>query len=535
MSKKSKPQQTPKPQPKPEKPASKFEAELIAEAIAAAVAKATPAAKEKRDIPKGTCDPESIVLYHQKGDGSYWLEELNEGTGEREFVKYKPSRLTDHFIALGMTKAIYRLGLREIDWPFYAADRQRRVDYCGGLAGHRAGMFTDAGGRTFLVTTEARGIWDKMPAKGSPEFILAFTKELLQWPGEWEHFCFWMAARLRSILRGEFRPGPALGLAGARECGKSLLQTLITETVGGREADPWKYMMGEEKHNFDMIEAEHWKVEDPPATTDIRARRFFGNMIKVCAFNDKFRIRAMAKDALTARLDKCISISVNDELENLAVFPPFDDSLRDKLSLLKCSKVIEALKQFDIPENQLAIELPGAGLPVAGGDQDRNAIRRKMREELPQWRAYLLKHFSTPLTPYDAATAGTVADMRNRRTGIHAYQNPELLERLTSMSPEVRLLSIFDQVWCAAPDTVKTNWTGRAVDLEKLLQESDFRFQADRLLSRFDNAAGTYLGRAMRHFPERISREVRHGGVPYWTIKPAKEKEQHEPTEQFGK
>src|SRR5205085_2237776 len=114
-------------------------------------------------------------------------------------------------------------------------------------------------------------------------------------PGEWEHVMYWLASRLRSLLRRDFRPGPALGLAGDANCGKSLLQYIITQILGGRQADPWKYMIGEEKHNTDMIGAEHWCAEDPPSTLDSRTRGFFTSMIKVTCFVEAFRLRAMAK------------------------------------------------------------------------------------------------------------------------------------------------------------------------------------------------------------------------------------------------
>lgn len=511
--------------PKHAKPtkAPAFESQLLKEMAETLTAmKESSAAPGKKEIPKGTFDPDSLEIFHQKGEGSYWMKEVNETTGRVEYVKYKPSRLVAHFKYLGMTEAIYNRGLREIDWPIYKADRWNRVDYCGALAGHRAGKFTDKGGRVFLVTDEAQSVWAPILKEYvRPTFLNSFTLELLQSKGEWEHAMHWMAKALASLIRGDFRPGPALGLAGEAECGKTLFQYIITQLFGGRSGKPWKYMVGEEKHNYDLVTSEHLVIGDPPTSTDTRTRRFFGNMIKEVCFEEEFRIRAMTKDALAARLWHRLSIAVNDEDENLMVFPPLDASLRDKISLLKCHKVTEAFNAFDVKEKQAALALDGAGRALDTGDQDRGAIQRTIDEEMPHFRAQLLAEWVNVPNEFDRSKVGVDPQMRSRRTGICAYQNPELLEKLTSLSPEVTLLGFVDQVlFDSDPETARSEWTGRAFELEKKLRESEIGMHADRLLSRFPNACGTYLGRAAKHYPERISREVRGGGVPYWTITP---------------
>ena len=69
-------------------------------------------------------------------------------------------------------------------------------------------------------------------------------------------------------------------LAGPRDCGKSLLQSLLTILFGGRSAKPYRYMTGETSFNADLFGAEHLVIEDEQPNTDIRARRNFGAQIK---------------------------------------------------------------------------------------------------------------------------------------------------------------------------------------------------------------------------------------------------------------
>jgi hypothetical protein len=218
--------------PQPEKFASKLEADLIADALEAAVARVTAGQREKKEIPKGTCDPDSIEIYHQKGEGTYWLAEWNEQTKTKEFNKYKPGRLTERFTYMGMTKAIFKRGIREVDWPLFKADMWHKVDYCGPLAGHRAGKFIDKNGRTFLVTQEARGVWADLPKAEEfvqPRFLMDFFFEGFQAHGEFEHVMHWLALRFASLRRCDFRPGVALMLAGEAESGKSLFQYIVTQ------------------------------------------------------------------------------------------------------------------------------------------------------------------------------------------------------------------------------------------------------------------------------------------------------------------
>src|SRR5204862_7823749 len=82
----------------------------------------------------------------------------------------------------------------------------------------------------------------------------------------------WLKVAYEALRAGVWRPGPALALAGPRNCGKSLLQQLITLILGGRSAKPYRYMRGGTEFNADLFGAEHLCIEDEHCSTDIRSR-----------------------------------------------------------------------------------------------------------------------------------------------------------------------------------------------------------------------------------------------------------------------
>ena len=97
-----------------------------------------------------------------------------------------------------------------------------------------------------------------------------------------------MKVALSSLRAGGPRVGQALVLVGERDCGKSLLQKIITQLLGGRMAKPFLYMSGQTAFNGNLFGAEHLSIEDEQPYTDIKSRRNFGAKIKeIVAIDDQ--------------------------------------------------------------------------------------------------------------------------------------------------------------------------------------------------------------------------------------------------------
>jgi hypothetical protein len=368
----------------------------------------------------------------------------------------------------------------EVDSLLTAIQRGNDVDYAGPLAGYQAGVYQINGSRILV--------------KDSPVLIVAV-------PGDWpllrgivrnmlgdyqEAFFFgWLKVAIESMAASKFRVGQALTLAGPKDCGKSLVQQLITIMLGGRAAKPHRYMSGATPFNADLFGSEHLMVEDEEPSTDIRARRNFGTKIKEICANTVHSCHAKHRSALSLTPFWRVSISVNDEPENLMILPPVDESLTDKLIILKAGR---------------------HPMPMATTtDEERAQFMDALKSELPHF-AHFLFDWQIP------------ADLVSQRYGITHYQHPEILMALGTLAPETRLLELIDSelFGSAAPGS----WEGTASELERKLtaDNSRVRREAGKLFS-FAAACGTYLGRLQKLYPDRF--ESAHGRTGNrWSIDP---------------
>jgi Domain of unknown function (DUF3854) len=277
------------------------------------------------------------------------------------------------------------------------------------------------------------------------------------------------------MIGRKFRVGQALTLAGPKDCGKSLLQDLFTVMFGGRAAKPHRYMSGTTPFNGELFGSEHLVMEDDEPSTDIRARRNFGTKIKEICANTVHSCHAKYRTALSLTPFWRISISVNDEPENLMILPPIDESLTDKLIILKAMR-------YPMP------------MPTVS-DEERSQFMNALKAELPHF-AYFLFNWRIP------------EPLISQRYGITHYQHAEILTALGTLAPETRLLELIDAELFGS--VAAGSWRGTASELERKLtsDSSTVRREAGKLFS-FPTACGTYLGRLQKMHPERF--ESVHG------------------------
>ena len=444
--------------------------------------------------------PVHIEVFSDARDGAFWLNVNGR------FVALKKSELKMHLTSKGMSERNWHdaeLGrLDEFSWILWNSQRERLIDYAGPLAGHRKGIFNDGSGRRYLITDEAAGIWEKLD-DSVPKFFRQFVEELLP-EGQNEYFCHWLAIALRSLRRGDFRPGQVVVLAGPASCGKSLMQAIITEIFGGRSASPFRYMMDLTQFNKDLCGAEHWPIEDPPSTTDIRTRRQFGAKLKEATVNRDFSIHAKGKDALTLPIFRRLTISVNDEPENLAVIPPFDPSIEDKIFLFQCAQANKCFAPFRADASQPVLK--GKKKVISTEEIDRKSVWQAITAEIPAVRAWLLREFKK-----------VPPSFRDDRFGIRSWHHPELKRELVSLAPETRLIQLIDDALYSEAGP-HSDFDGKSSELEKLLRKSEVAFETEKIL-RYVGACGSYLGRLAKSHADRVSKRVLDGHT-LWTIKP---------------
>jgi hypothetical protein len=373
-----------------------------------------------------------------------------------------------------------------VDVKLHEIQMVRCVEYAGPLAGYRAGVH-EVGGSRVLVTCSPRII---EPQTGDCGVILAILENMFG-GDQLRFFLAWAKLANGCLRTGHKRAGQALVMAGERDCGKSLVQNFIlTPLLGGRTAKPYQYMSGLTTFNGDLFEAEHLMVEDEVASTDIRSRRNFGAHIKQVAVNIVQRMHRKHCQALTLEPFWRLTITCNDEPEHLMILPPMDESIRDKVMLLRAVRA----------------EMP---MPT-GTDEERRAFTGRIAAEMPAFVDYLIQ-WKIP------------SDIASVRYGVEAYHHEQVMGSIDELAPETKLLNLID---AHLPFGIDDQWSGGSEMVEKVLRDAD-RATCDRLLT-YNTACGVYLARLAKRHPERIQKHKSHHSRE-WTILRASPEEDADP------
>jgi hypothetical protein len=419
---------------------------------------------------------DAFDIYYDSHRTSFWVKNDRGG-----WIRVRTEDVVRRLAQQGKRrKPLEAESISEIDSLLVALQNSHDVDYADSLAGFKQGVYIINLHR-ILVRDSPKLI---QPKPGDWVCLQTIIANMLG--KEQALYLFgWLKVAVEALYNSKIRVGQALTLAGPRDCGKSLLQSLITEILGNRSHKPHRYMSGQTPFNSELFGAEHLIIEDEEASTDIRARRNFGTKIKEICANLTQSCHPKHRTALHLTPFWRLSISVNDEPENLMILPPIDDSLVDKLIILKASK-------HPMP------------LPTAT-DKQREIFMNTLRGELPAFIHFLL-HWTIP------------ESLVSERYGITHFHHPDILQALGVFSPENRLLEIIDAELfnSVAPGS----WQGKASELERALTADDSKVkrEASKLLN-FQATCGTYLGRLEKLHPDRFERRNTNKGTR-WTVNP---------------
>lgn len=371
---------------------------------------------------------------------------------------------------------------------------EKHVAYAGQIAGHAPGFKLICGAR-FLITrgpalrTAKAGQWPRIEQWLNELFAGDKEHGERQW---WTVFG-WLAGAWRALHTGiqtaEFGPGQALFLVGAGGTGKSVFQKFITLLLGGRVADPSRYLFGNE-FNKDLVGAEHNAIEDTATARDIDSRRGFGQALKNMVVNQTHSLHGKGADALTVTRFCRLTISLNDQPEDLMVLPELSHGVVDKTIIVRCGK---------------------AALPDLLDTRAVAAFWDAIRAELP---AFLHALETTKLPPL------VTGDETARRYGVASWQHPVIVGQVEDLSPWKRTLELIEHArpWAEgleAGDVVRDCWEGTAQDLEALLL-ARCRERAQRVL-RGPASTGRDLRAMAERLPARFNRYESHGAVK-WRI-----------------
>ena len=419
-------------------------------------------------------------VYFDFNRGNYWTR-----NGRNGWIMVNETQIKRMLRSTGISdKRIAFAEVSPLDLRLLDIQERMDVHYSGPLAGYNAGIYP-VGEKRILVTESPKLV---LPVRGEWPILYKLIEGLLV-NGDCDqrpYFYGWTKVSVEALLKQQIRPGQTLALCGPHNCGKSLLQNLLTLLLGGRAAKPYQFMAGLTPFNADLFEAEHLQIEDDQSSTDIRARRNFGTNIKAFCVNESHRLHDKGRRAVNGLKPFWrVTITVNDEPENLMVLPPLDDSLEDKLLLLRAFK-----RPMPMPTDS---------------NEERAAFWATLQSELPAF-VHFLKAWTIP------------AELRSSRFGVKHYHHPELVEAIDSLAPEQKLLILLDGELFTTP--AAGAWHGTAAGLEIRLTGADSRcaHEARKLLS-WPTACGVYLGRLAKRMPGRIAHD-RHEDSREWIIQP---------------
>jgi hypothetical protein len=435
-----------------------------------------------------TCEPQSElpptqsavrmerpIVYYDVGRKDYWI--LNN---RKDWISVNETALKRLLRGAGFS-AKQKDGERLSDLDECLTKIQLCFDvaYAGPLAGCKTGLFEE-GGQRILVTNSPKLA---EPKRGDFPILQQFLDTLLE-REEIPYVKGWLKIAYESLRAGHCRPGQLLVLAGERNSGKSLFQKVITEILGGRAGKPYRYMSGGTDFNGELFGVEHLIIEDEVASTDIRARRHFGARIKDFTVNEIQSCHAKNRQAIQLRPFWRVSLSLNEEPENLMILPPMDESLADKIILLRTLK---------------------AKLPPTFSPEERERFWQALVAEIPAF-LWDLTHWEIP------------RELRCERFGIKHFHDPELLQALHELTPEAKLLALIDAAFNEGP-LDPNGFEGTAEKLQGLLLTSPLHSHEAKRLLDWPSAAGTYLGRLVQKCPDRVNR-TRTANERTWRVTP---------------
>lgn len=395
---------------------------------------------------------ESKGDWYDDSGGGFWRWQKDVGwIGYTEAQYKRHLKVKGYFSTAGKDETA-----SQVERILVALQHQKRVDFAGEIAGYKHGIHEICGSRILIP----KGPQFPTPKRGRWDLIKTLIADLFR--DQAVYFYSWIKAAFASLVAGApFRPGQLLTIAGPKDCGKSLLQNLITEMLGGRSCKPYSYLTGKTDFNSHCFAAEHWMIEDEASCTDIRTRRIFGAMVKNVVVNEVQNFHAKGRVAFSTRPFVRMTMTLNDNPESLLVLPPLDEDVIDKVMLLQASQAKFPYRNDDL--------------------KGRQKYRDALSAEIPAFLS-AMSRFEIP------------REIQGKRFGVVAYHDPHLLASVHSLAPESQLLQILDlsNFWQEYP----LGWRGSAFELQTLFSEKKRDpYGAFARVCQYSTTAGAYLRR----------------------------------------
>jgi hypothetical protein len=345
------------------------------------------------------------------------------------------------------------------------------VQWHGSIAGHAQGLSKDTNDLPILITSEAK---IPQPALGDAPTISEIIGGAFADPMATTVFMSWLSGRYKSVRAHCHIPSPMLVLAGEINSGKSLLAWIVAQTLGGRTANPYSAWSGGMLWNDDLVGSELLLVDDCVASTDIRNRRAFGASFKESVYPHSVQLRKRNHSSISVRPVWCVMVCCNSTPESLQIIPPLDADLADKIALL---------------------HVIGVKLPIdTSTPEGKTQLQSLIRFELPAFTQQLIDW----VTP---------DELKDSRSGVIAWRDPELSESVDAHSPSKRLEALLEAAFAdySTWHDLPRDMTASEVEARLVELNSPVREQARQLCGTWHGACGSALAKLARSGSQYVS------------------------------
>lgn len=383
-----------------------------------------------------------MEMFWQSGKGDQFVMRLPDGrwaTLPQQATIDRMRSLPGRMIAI---KAREGEMLSEVRQVFLHTRMNRCLDeVLPSLPGYESGVHCLESGEQVLVKTSPRqvvaekGEWPviRQLIHGRLDLSQKDGNELPGGIDQTPWFHSWCKVALEALRRGQpghWRAGHALILTGPGGCGKNRIQEqLITPLLGGRFADPQKFLFEGDEFNGDVFAAEHLMLSEVPLPSQRTVdRTALGEKIKQVVANPSQRMRLMRTEPCTVSPFWRLSISVNDDPDKLRSLPLITPDFGDKVLLLHCQHA------------------PILGLDGNAPEQQK-AFREAVAAELPAYAWWLENEWEIPenLRTYECGRDAT-------RFGFREFHHPVIKGDLWEDTPAAQLLGLIDAAVFDGPD-----------------------------------------------------------------------------------
>lgn len=241
--------------------------------------------------------------------------------------------------------------------------------------------------------------WDSAEQNGIPQrdYFLAWLKR------------FWESARECKLLQGQM-----LIVAGGAGQGKTFMSRHIVGGALGGSVDAAAFLQGRTAFNKQAAETPVWRIDDAISNATRADANRFNETLKAHIANPIASYHPKFRDSVELPWKGRIVLTCNTDPDSLSIIPSLDNTVADKIMLMKFSSWIPSFK----------------------ASHEQEAM---VQAELPYFLAWL-KAWNPP---------AKVIDRGNPRYGVVSFHHPELLETSQEASSTQSFLEVLE-MWRGA-------------------------------------------------------------------------------------